>query len=196
MEEVRLVHIPRTGGTSVRTAFGWELGKDIHWRADSIRRAVPGVRLFTIVRNPWARAVSIFQFFNRTGSFGDRLGRPFRDWVAAGMPHPSGRPPILYFGTWHAIDVRAPQKHFVDDDVRVFRFENLDWVGLCRFVEGGRRPRRRRRPHVNRSPERPSLRRIYDRATLRLIADRYREDIDWLGYKAPKLAGSSVGRSS
>lgn len=181
------VHIPRNGGTSIRQAFGWEMSRFIHERASRLADA-GRAPLFTLVRNPWERAVSLFYFFHRSQA----IVRPayFREWVAAGLPHPSGEEPVLYHGTSRAIDVRSPQVSWLDGPpVQVFRLENLvdDWLRICRLVQGRGIPYALTAPHVNRSREHPPSAKLYDRNSLELIGARYAEDVDCLGYEAPEL---------
>ncbi len=58
----RLVHIPRTGGTTFADAYGYGFAgrsRPAHTPASRF----PGVRKFAFFRNPWARAVSIYHYW-------------------------------------------------------------------------------------------------------------------------------------
>lgn len=180
MSRFRFVHVPRTGGQSVREALG-VAECEIHLPAPEHRRRDPHARLFTFVRNPWDRAVSIYAFFLR-----GRTVEPdgFRRWVADGLPHPSGQAATLYAGEPYAIDVTAPQARFCEGGVDwMGRYETLaqdfrdlrSWLGLMN---------RPVLPHVNASAHPPPTD-LYDDCTLNRIGELYREDIEWLGYQTP-----------
>lgn len=179
MKGFRFVHVPRTGGTSVRAALGIH-EPETHLTAEECRRRRAEVRLFAFVRNPWERAVSIYAFFLR-GRRVTPVG--FRRWVAEGMPHPSGHRPTLYAGEPYAIDVTAPQSAFLEGGVDwIGRHETLadDFRSLCEWLGIDRRAL----PCENGS-EHPAPADLYDDCTLNRIGDLYREDIEWLGYQTP-----------
>lgn len=61
------IHIPKNGGTAVRWALQWRgdvsLSEPRHYRyVDVADRLPPGLRFFSVVRNPWSRTASRYLF--------------------------------------------------------------------------------------------------------------------------------------
>ena len=175
-------HVPRTGGQSIRAALGLTM-REIHLTSVELRRRLPDCRVFTFVRDPFERAVSIYAFLHRQGRI---TPAGFRAWVAGGMLHPCGRPATLYEGTDYAIDVTAPQIEFMHDAEWVGRFEHIDehFAALCNLLDVGPSPVLR----VNSGVDRPHYTEFYDDETLSLITERYQEDIEWFEYQIPTTA--------
>jgi hypothetical protein len=64
------IHIPKTGGTSVRSVFGAWLPHADHIGITALHRLWPETRRarsFAVVRNPWDRALSTYLFLRRPG---------------------------------------------------------------------------------------------------------------------------------
>lgn len=180
MIDARFIHLPRTAGSSIRVALDLERSALIHRTASRWRELEGEALAFTFVRDPWERVVSLFAFFRR-----GRAVTPatFRRWILDGLPHPSGRPPILYDGTADAIDVRAGQLEFLAGGEWIGRFEEIDrdFARLCRLLEVSPR----QLPRVNAARHPPSAE-LYDRETVARIGTRYGEDIEWLEAQPPK----------
>jgi len=89
IHDARLVHIPRTAGTSIATAFDLE---DSHRSAADRRKLDPegweSAFVFAVVRNPWWHAASTWhhriQSLNAEPDLPRRI--PFAQWVREGMP--------------------------------------------------------------------------------------------------------------
>jgi hypothetical protein len=121
------VHIPKTGGTSVHRALN--LGKGGSRVVGTLHRSheraldVAPTYLnwhehfrFTIVRNPWDRAVSWYYWHDIQNA----QGLSFNEWIYAGCPH--------HIEGFDPIDQLA---YFVDEQGRdmvnyVGRYENLE----------------------------------------------------------------------
>ena len=85
--ELLFIHIPKTGGTSIRSALGWSK-RACHETVESLRdrigidRFSNGVK-FTIVRNPYDRLVSCY-------SEGRKNKEPFFKFIESVLKNPSG----------------------------------------------------------------------------------------------------------
>lgn len=195
------VHVPRTGGSSIRAVLGLERSHEIHlplweWarRVDLAER-----RPFAFVRNPWDRALSIFRFLWRRHP--ERITPDgFRDWLRGGMLHPSGARPTLYAGTPYAIDVTAPQAAWLRVDGTVplpapwiGRYESLedDFRQLCQRFD-----LQAKLPHENAAPRGDApVEAYFAPETVERLAELYREDIECFHY-GPPSPSSQTGVSA
>ena len=155
------VHIPKTGGMSIRTALDF-WSEHNHFTAREIRQMYPdssGKFSFTFVRNPWDRLVS----------YGHSLS------VGVDWDHPN---------RFNRLDLR-PQVDFIFDDNGeplvdfIGKFENLaeDFETVCRKIGIPTPPL----PHLN-SFEHRHYRDYYDESAQQFIADTYAADIARFGY--------------
>ena len=65
-------HVPRTGGQAVRAALGLSM-HEIHLTLAELRmRHAWEPQVYTFVRDPWERAVSIYAFMHRKREIGER----------------------------------------------------------------------------------------------------------------------------
>ena len=176
------VHINKTAGTSVGRAIGLPVKQ--HLTAREIierisRDAWDSAWKFAFVRNPWDRAVSLYEYRrmkNKTGiesnaiSFGDWVQRVFGD-----DPDPSYHNktrPFLSQSDWLKDDEGAITLEFIG------RFEHLadDFDQVAeRIAPGVRLPRlnaSRRRSHTD----------YYDARSRDTVARWFAEDIERFGY--------------
>jgi hypothetical protein len=195
------VHIPKTAGQSIEEAFLLRSGLTWEQRARLLLRPNNDPRMgpprlahlyareyvelgylpradwdsflkFTVVRNPWERAVSEYKYRY------EAEGMPFPQYLQTilAWPRPSIRPRFV-----------EPQKAFVvgrDGSLivdRVLRYETLgpEFSALSRgiFGEEVALPRR------NVSASRRDYRHYYDDASAEFIARLYKDDIGLFGYK-------------
>jgi hypothetical protein len=183
-----LVHINKTGGTSIEAAL------DIthqHHTALEIRDRIGRQRwndrfTFTIVRNPWDRAVSQYSWRYRT----EKTEAPtFDEWVKLAYEQMDPRyyyNPKMFMPQWFWI---------ADEDGRnivdfVGRFETLreDFATICaRIGHATPLPHERPSEHAHYST-------YYDDASRATIARWFAVDIDRFGYSFD-TASEDVGRS-
>jgi hypothetical protein len=153
-------------------------------------------RVFAIVRNPWDRCLSQYNFLvmksrDRAGWKSTSMRRVNREQLALldrGFPHfvdqlqqwpfrkDEGRQAYLWpMDTQHRFLPRDT------DSVRLLRFENLahDWRSLVRDWELDLAPLE----WHNRSREQRGYREHYDSHTRGVVGRMFREDVDRLGYE-------------
>lgn len=185
--KIIFIHVNKTGGTSVSVALRpWErlpkLAED-HDSALAVRAAINDAGMcfkdfwsFAVVRNPWDRIVSSFQY---------RKQRLL-------PPNPQHLPEDTDFTRW-LVDVVQPNKGNMEwsDQSRmledragqvivdeVFKFEEIDeaWKRIT-----GRLGLALHLPHANKT-NRKDYRSYYTDQTAQIVADRFPKDISRFGY--------------
>lgn len=213
------VHIPKTGGTSLRAALKPLLYRDpwywlmwypqrlSHWtghrtvtkfprhaRIIAAREMLPPeifnqLFKFSVVRNPWDMQVSSFHHLHKEHPEAVEGLKDFKDFIRHKLD--PDRPPNPH------LDVSAiSQIDFLRDlDGRVLvddlvRFESLH-TDYERVVSkiGLKNPPPL--PHKRKGRRKADYREYYDAATAQLVADRYRADIETFGYTFDPPGGSS-----
>lgn len=194
------VHVPKTAGQSIEMVFLKKLNLAWQQRAPLLLRpnsdpAMGPPRLahlyaseyvscghvsggdfsryfkFTVVRNPWARAVSVYKFaYQGRLDFASFLG----DVVACRHDVVEKR----HLDAQLSFLVAADGRFLVD---RVLRFESL----ASEFAEVSRRifGEDIHLPRVNAARDPTPYRDFYDEAGRALIAEKYRDDIEAFGYQ-------------
>lgn len=192
------VHIPKTAGNSVNRVFGtdWSDHADLRRYAAQLPPEVfARYHKFAIVRNPWDRLFSDYNYQRKKSrprdsklflfkASGER--REFRDWVAAALSDPHRYPPSTWGGDPSpGIHRWSPQVDWISLDGRIavdriVRMEQLagEFPALCRDlgVSATRLPRRNRRFHWHYSW-------YYDDEMRDLVASYYAKDIAAFGYR-------------
>lgn len=178
-----LVHIPKTGGTSLYRAFH-TVGADITRSHDSaaVLKASYSAGEWnaafkaTFIRNPWDRAVSLFYWWN----YEVISGMSFKEWIRAGAEH--HREYALELG----FDPLDQLGYLVDEDGNdlvqfIGRYEQLaeHAVALGKHIHAVPAPLHR----MQRS-SRPDVpyQAMYDSETAEMLADRTRPFIERFGY--------------
>lgn len=191
------VHIPKTAGNSINRIFGidWENHKDLARYAQETRAVeFESYFKFAIVRNPWDRLLSDYNFQKKKRRdkksklhlFSERgLVRSFSEWIDAVLADPFHYPPHA----WGA-DVSdglhrwSPQIDWVTLNGRVavdevLRLEDLDreFPRVCKQlgVSCSRIPKRNSKFHWHYSF-------YYDESTRQKVTDYYSADIKRFGY--------------
>ncbi len=194
---VVFVHVPKAAGSSINQAlYGRFMG---HYTARDVARfgsrAVAALPRFTVVRDPWSRAVSAWRFARAGVGRGDgvvagmadaaRYDRPefqsfdrfVHDWLAqADLSREDGifQPQVRWF-----TDARG--RTIVD---HVGRLEDL--APTIAWVEA-RTGRPFAVPHTNRSGDAVDWRALYTAETAALVGTVYAEDARRFGYAPPDL---------
>jgi hypothetical protein len=199
------VHIPKTGGTSVENLIWcrkrdrvesnlwkpvlrnkYQTGGLQHLLASQIRQEVGDACFqsyfkFTIVRNPWDKAVSQFAYMRGRKVLRGLIGMPedacFKTYLSLIQKEPH-------------VQWESQHRFFLDDHGErlvdfIGRFESLedDVRTILGELKMGRHflGRRRKIPHANRS-QRVHYRDYYDTESQGMVADLYGKDIETLGY--------------
>lgn len=192
------VHIPKTAGNSINRAFGsdWENHKDLRGYAAELAPAnFAHYHKFAIVRNPWERIFSDYNYQKKKSRardsklfLFDETGRQrlFREWVRATLADPHRYEPRSWGGEVSpGIHRWSPQVDWISLDGkiavdRILRLERLaeDFPILCKDVglPPVKLPCRNRRLHWHYSW-------YYDAETRDRVAAYYAKDIEAFGYR-------------
>jgi chondroitin 4-sulfotransferase 11 len=192
------IHIPKTGGNSVNRMFGvkWEDHKDLGRYAAELEPAVfAHYYKFAIVRNPWERIFSDYNYQKKKSRerdsklfLYDAAGRvrTFRTWLEAVMDQPHRYAPHHWGGEVSTgIHRWSPQVDWISLEGRVavdrvLRLESIDddlaAVSRHLHLPATRLPHRNRRWHWHYSW-------YYDRTSRDLVASYYERDIAAFGYR-------------
>lgn len=192
------VHIPKTAGNSVNRAFGisWDDHKDLRRLAGEIPAEAFGTYYkFAIVRNPWERLFSDYNYQRKKSrpvesklflfkASGEQ--RSFAEWVRAVFSDPHRYAPSQWGGDVSPdIHRWSPQVDWISMNGRiavdrVLRLEQLNdhFAGVCRDLRmpAVRLRHRNRRFHLHYSW-------YYDKPTRELVAGYYAKDIAAFGYR-------------
>lgn len=201
------IHIPKTAGNSINRVFGlsWENHKDLQrYTAELSPAIIAGYYKFAIVRNPWDRLLSDYNYQRKKSRPRDSKlflyrdtgeQRNFRDWVRAAFDNPYRYQPAQWGGEVSpGVHRWSPQIDWITiDGYRrldfVARLEHLaeEFPVICRAlgIPPVRLPRRNRRLHAHYSW-------YYDDATRELVADYYARDIAAFGYRFEASPGRAL----
>ena len=190
------IHIPKTGGSSVEIALDkpqncwdrqnnvWKQHCSIHQLRDIYNVAIDKYYKFTVVRNPWSRAVSDHAWFTKeTSNFYNLLKQAtLKDYLqctggyekVAHLDNPTGRGDHFY--TQHSyimIDGKCTMDYII-------RFENFqqDFNKVCDKIGISRQ----QLPHKNKTKHKHYTE-YYDDETRQIVAEIYAKDIEYFGYE-------------
>jgi hypothetical protein len=176
MTRWRFIHIPKTAGESVARAYGrgTEHGHP-HLPATVF---APDVHLFTVIREPFDRAVSICAYLFAT-LLRDLEPANFHAWVEGGCHHDHHGADGLIIVSWRGPDglrITSPQRRWLDGRVTALCFEQID-IQLPAYMQSlGVEPQPL--PHANASRRLKQLARYDDPGTMRRLEDLY-----WLDFE-------------
>jgi chondroitin 4-sulfotransferase 11 len=189
------IHIPKTAGNSINRVFGvqWQDHKDLgSYAAEFSPEVIEEYYKFAIVRNPWARMLSDYNY-QKKKSRSDKLflhdsdgeQRLFRAWIEAVLADPFRYAAKTWGGDVSAnIHRWSPQVEWMSLDGalavdKVIHLETLEqgFGEVCSHlgINTTRVPHRNSRFHWHYSW-------YYDNATRDLIAQYYASDIEAFGY--------------
>lgn len=174
------VHVPRTGGTTIAAALGYGPRETQHKPLWAYERPF---RPWTIVRNPFARLVSLCAFVHREQLDTEQRMLKVTEfclWLTTGRFDARGRRPILYPNSEYPMHVWAPMIEYLAPYgphlVSTFRFETLveNWDKIC--IQTGVKPR----PYPSWDEHNVSrhfdFRSYYNSATRKLVLGMYAAD--------------------
>ena len=192
------VHIPKAAGNSINQAFGigWENHKDLALYPPELPADVfASYFKFTVVRNPWERLLSDYNYQIRKSRpedsrllVRDRDGgrRDFAEWAALALSTGDAGEPSTWGGEVSpGIHRFSPQVAWISVDGRV----GVDFVARLETIDRDfERIRAKAGLAVRRLPRRNSRLHAhyawyYDDATRDLVAARYAADVAEFGYR-------------
>tara|TARA_R110002020_G_scaffold3383_1_gene15144 strand:+ start:49 stop:585 length:537 start_codon:yes stop_codon:yes gene_type:complete len=166
------IHIPKNAGTSIEKYFSNESFRvqpekhaDIYEIKRKFKNSYNNYKKFTIIRNPYDKMVSWYFYLKR--NLGNYNVIEFNDWI---------KDPSKF---WHANDPISYLKHqhkWIDNTVKIIKFENLDKELNSFFNE------QINLPITNKSNHDHYLK-YYNKESLNIIYDRYKEDFEKFNYK-------------
>jgi Sulfotransferase family len=191
------VHIPKTAGNSINRVFGigWQDHKDLaRYAVEQPAEVFHSYFKFAIVRNPWDRLFSDYNYQRKKSRakdsklflFNERgRQRSFAAWVETALAQADQCSPTQWGGEVSPqIHRWSPQIDWITVDGKpgvdfIARMEHLaeDFPVICRQVgiAPNRLPHRNRRLHWHYSH-------YYDRHTREVVARYYAQDISAFGY--------------
>ena len=188
------IHIPKNAGTSIEMFFSnimikyWEdvlrIQPSRHDTIDMIKRKFPSIynshTKFAVIRNPYDRMVSWYFFIKRNA-----LGNVTRPIVSISDDDGAYFPidgKAIEFNEWikDPTSFLDPQQSWVDETVKIIKFENLN-KELNEFFK-----EEIDLPVANKSDHDHYLK-YYNQKSLDIVYDRYKEDFKRFNYERIKI---------
>jgi hypothetical protein len=171
------VEVPKTGSTSIRSIIGnppkphlniWQIANQME------RHKFLSYYKFGFVRNPWDRAVSLYERKEGLQLKGKMTFEEFVAWMkysSATCIHPV---PHRYQLDWFV----DPHGNVIVDFIG--KFENLDsdWAAISKRLGINAKL-----PNHNANPREKHYTEYYSEASRKLIAERFAVDIEYFGYE-------------
>lgn len=187
MNFVQFIHIPKCGGNSVNQVL-----KDLnlynsragHKTYRTYVTDLPAKYYFTTIRNPWDRAVSIYEYFKKVGPTKDQ-DQTFDQFMELrheemGKKHFYGDRQACRLITWAAQTSWLVDKHDVlVPEIKILRLENLQQELTALLTNWGLPIPEI--PHLNATKRRP-YQEYFDNKWKDYISVVYRDDIINFGY--------------
>ena len=203
-EKTIFIHIPKNAGTSIKAFFECKEFHNKHRTIEQIKtdniEAYNSYKKFTIVRNPYDRMISWYFYLKRAmgieqtrgdhrWSSGEHFPSNFLEWIKDPLKN--------YYTLWKLSDIRnslhtdiefigngrkngvpllSQQYLWLDDTVRVLKYENLNEELNKFFGKKINIPTRN-------NTERKDYLHYYDEESLNIVYNRYKEDFEIFNYK-------------
>ena len=170
------LHIPRTGGTSIKSVFQSK-EKESYVFVEDLQQAFPDVYenyyKWTVVRNPWEREVSIFNSNTVEGNI-KSIRKQFIDSIKTKI---NSKNQIESQASFLMIDGDIHVDHIV-------RYESIDsqWPIVCEKINKPYEPLPRLLKGAN---SQFSKHEIYTQESIDLVSELCKEDIEFLNYDCP-----------
>lgn len=189
--KIIFIHVPRTGGTSVKAAleFGRSKRRGIgyHERWDLVKQSDPiawqEYFKFSIVRNPWDRVYSIYTYYRYGGKKVTKVD-------PSKMPSSFGDFVYDLAGNLDKLGIGYTQSEFIGEELDfVLRFEYLreDFSKMCELANIRPEPYL---PHARRSEREEDYFFQYSRHMREIVAFYFKEDIERFNYTFDDLSDS------
>jgi len=177
------IHINKTAGTSIGNAIGLPIKH--HQTAREVIAKIGRDKWneaykFTLVRNPWDKVVSHYEYRrkrNKTGLASNEI--PFPEWVR--KTYGPDKDPLFYNNP----KAFQPQVEWLKDDKGEI---SIDFIGKFESIDEDFRQIRNAigvdadLPHLNAS-KRPGYQHYYDDETRKIVEQWFHEDIERFGYR-------------
>ena len=171
------IHIPKNAGSSIEALFAnssFRIQPGKHDTASEIKSKFPELyesyRKFTIIRNPYDKMVSWYFFLKRNALENVSTNCDvieFNEWI---------KDPSKFWNFNDPISFLKPQHAWVDETVKIIKYENLN-KELNEFFE-----EEINLPIVNKSNHEHYLN-YYNEESLNIIYNKYKEDFEKYNYK-------------
>ena len=178
-EDILFVHIPKSGGTSISHWLG-ESGQkfDAHPNLQMLLTKVHGNPYsFAVVRNPWDRAVSAYQYLFET-----QKETLFQNYIDKGKPSfeqfIKSLKNVKVDQVW--FNGATPQSLWVEPGVnKIIKFENLqeDFGEIQNLLQDFRKL-----PHLNASNRDSEYRKYFSEETRDIVGNIFLQDITNFDY--------------
>ena len=181
------IHIPKTGGTSVESMFGFvetfknskkfvEIIDGKHLVPSEIKNNFPvefnSFFKWSIVRNPWHREFSFYNMIKGQLAYRHMDFKKYLKEVA--VPHVKAKRRTYK----HQIDFLLINKEIAVDEI--IRYENLEhgWSRICKKIK---KPYEKLN-HLRKAKPKLTVEEAYDQESIDIVADLRKDDIEFLGY--------------
>jgi hypothetical protein len=183
------VHIPKTGGTSLARALNpsFPVNGNKHQDAMYFKEKCPdnfhSYFKFSLVRNPWARAVSYFHFKkHRKRLAHDMTFGEFCNILINGKDSPRVRDVNFFLHGRPALDFLCDETgNSTMDFIGTLENFQVDFDFICNKIGIPQK----QLPHTFKTKHKHYTE-YYDDETKELVAEKYANDIEYFGYKFGK----------